>query len=88
MSDSDGKGFALKVTESVADAVSFDRILVTGFLGILAVILLISAILTIIFGTENKETVSYSLALYKDIALILVGALANSVMHKNNTEGK
>jgi hypothetical protein len=67
---------------SATKAVRFDRIVVVGLLVILALIVSLSFALPLVAPAESK-TVEFTLAFFKDIALILVGALANSVRHKS-----
>lgn len=76
----------MKAAEAASKAVSFDRLLITGLLASLGVILLLSAILALKFGADNKDLVTFVGAFYKDTALILVGALANSVRHRGNKD--
>lgn len=66
------------MTGKVADAISFDKLLVSGLLGCLAVILVASAILG---WKGGEQPLGLVLGFYKDLALILAGALANSVRH-------
>jgi hypothetical protein len=76
-----------KAAEAVSKAASFDRLLIAGLLAALGIILLLSAALALRFGAENKDLVSFVGGFYKDTALILVGALANSVRHRGKQEG-
>ena len=71
----------VSMTEKAAGAVSFDRLLVTGLLVALVLILLLSAALA---WRGQREEAQLVLAFYKDLALILAGALANSVRHGKN----
>ena len=70
----------VSMTEKAAGAVSFDRLLVTGLLASLILILLLSTVLAWRGDKEQAQTV---IGFYKDLALILAGALANSVRHGN-----
>lgn len=76
------RGVLERTTDTVVSAISFDKILVFGLLTALIIILLLSALLSYQFGSLNKDIVAFTNSFYKDTALILVGALANSVRHK------
>lgn len=78
MSEGDPRHMLVSMTEKAAGAVSFDRLLVTGLLAALILILLLAAILALRWDKEAGQLV---LSFYKDLALILAGALANSVRH-------
>lgn len=67
-------------------AVRFERIVVVGLLAILALIVILSFVLPLV-APESKGG-EFVLAFFKDMALIMVGALANSLSkHKNDEEG-
>lgn len=70
----------VEMTGRAADAVSFDRILITGLLAALILILVLAEILAY-KGTADQAALV--LTLFKDLALILAGALANSVRHSD-----
>ncbi len=65
------------------DTLSFGKIVVYGLLFSLVLIVALSFVLSV-FPKINEKMAEFSLSFYKDIALILVGALANSVSHKEN----
>ena len=73
------KGILYQVTERAVSAVSFDRLLVAGMLISLFLIITLSAVLAWKEGTKLAEVV---IGIYKDLALTLTGALANSIRHK------
>jgi len=74
-----------KTAMFASQAISFDRLLVVGLLVVLGVVMLLAAVLALRFGTENKEVVLFVGEMYKNVALTLMGALANSVSHKSNS---
>lgn len=69
------------VTEKAAAAISFDRILIVGLLFALVVILVFSVVLVWITWSDDSKIGENVIMFYKDLALILAGALANSVRH-------
>lgn len=68
----------VSMTEKAAGAMSFDRLLVAGLLAALMLTLLLS---TVLAWNGDKELAQIVLSYYKDLSLILAGALANSVRH-------
>ncbi len=78
------KNVLVSMTEKAAEAVSFDRLLITGTMGLLAMILILSAALA---WNGDKDRALLVLGFYKDIAIFLSGALANSLTHRKQ-EGK
>ena len=66
----------VSMTEKAAGAMSFDRLLVAGLLASLMLILVLATVLAF---CGDKEASLLVLGFYKDLALILAGALANSV---------
>ena len=71
--------------DSATKAVRFDRIVVIGLLIILAMILVFAFVLPLV-TPDGSKAAEFVLAFFKDTALILVGALANSVRHKSGDE--
>lgn len=68
-------------TDLTVAAVGFEKIVVLGILcGIAAVLWFSYRSLSLPLATD--KTIEFVLSFFKDIGLILVGALANSVQHK------
>jgi hypothetical protein len=69
---------------SATKAVRFDRIVIVGLLVILALIIILSFALPLV--SPESEGGKFVLGFFKDTALILVGALSNSVRQKNESD--
>lgn len=82
---SEGTETPIQAPQETAFGVGFEKVVGVGMLIILAGLLAFSY-LALSLGMATDKTLDFVLAFYKDIGLILVGALANSVRHKN--EGK
>jgi hypothetical protein len=69
---------------SATKAVRFDRIVITGLLIILAMIVVLSFVMPLL--APDSKGVDFVLGFFKDMALIMVGALANSVRQKHGDD--
>ena len=73
------------ILERTAQAVSFERIVILGLLGVLFTSILLSFIMATFY--EDGKAVDFVLAVYKDITLMTVGALVGNLRHKPQTGG-
>lgn len=67
------------------DAVSFDRIVIVGLLVVL-IMTITASFLVPALSLQGEES-KFILAFFKDVALIIVGALANSLRNRWEKEG-
>jgi hypothetical protein len=68
-------------------AVRFDRIVIVGLLAVLALIVVLSFVLPLTVPSDSKAA-EFVLSFFKDVALILVGALSNSVRQKHTEDSQ
>jgi len=82
----------LRAAESIAGAVSFDRLLITGLLVVLAAILVLSGTISLYYGSDVKDAITFVLKFYKDMGLMigggLIGALASHIRSNEKEESQ
>lgn len=81
MADEEKKEVSQSVAQMTIAAFEYEKVIVVGMLASLFTILIL-AFYSIHLGAATLETITFVLSFYKDIGLILVGALANSMQKK------
>lgn len=76
----------IKSMELATKAINFQMLLVGGLIGSFILILVLTSLLAKRFGTANNDLVETVVGFYKDSALIILGALANTVQHRAQNE--